>query len=124
MLRQARGPQLCSWAALWGIAAELIFKTIFGRVPPGYIQGHALGFHLLAGRPPWASFPSGTATISTAIVAVLWILAPRSRIIGALIALLLCTAVVINNFHWLGDVVAGVFLGASIGWMTVLLQRK
>jgi hypothetical protein len=29
---------------------------------------------------------------------------------------------VINNFHWLGDVVAGVFLGASIGWMTVLLQ--
>ncbi len=29
-----------------------------------------------------------------------------------------------NNFHWLGDVVAGVFLGASIGWMTVLLQRK
>jgi len=54
---------------------------------------------------------------------VLWILAARSRIIGALIVLLLCAAVVINNFHWLGDVVAGVFLGASIGWTTVLLQR-
>src|SRR5258708_32360583 len=108
---------LCSLAALWGIAAELIFKTIFGRVPPGYIQGHALGFHLLAGRPPLASFPSGTATISTASVAVLWILAPRSRIIGALIALLRCAAVGITNSHGPGARHAGLSPAAAIGWL-------
>jgi len=115
-------PMLASWAAMWGIAAEQIFKAIFGRIwaDPGYVQEHKYGFDLFQG----GSFPSGTATISTAIITVLWILAPRTRIIGVVIVLLLCAAVVINNYHWLGDVVAGIFLGASIGWMTVLLQRK
>jgi len=34
---------------------------------------------------------------------------------------ILLTAVVVTNGHWLSDVIAGAFLGASIGWMTVLL---
>jgi len=37
------------------------------------------------------------------------------------LAVLLCCGVVVTNGHWLSDVIAGAFLGASIGWMTVRL---
>jgi len=118
-----RTPLLCSWALMWSMAAEIIFKRIFGRAwpDPTYVRDHLYGFHLLHGGPHWQSFPSGTAIASTAILSVLWITTPRWRALGVLVAALLCVAVVIANFHWVGDVIAGTFLGASIGWMTVRL---
>ena len=114
---------LCSWAAMWALAAETIFKRIFGRawVDPTYIQDHLYGFHLFHGGTHWESFPSGTASVSSAIVAVLWSEAPRLKIIGAVMVLLLCVWVVINNFHWVSDVIAGAFLGALIGRSAVHL---
>ena len=116
-----RTPRLCSWAAMWATAASFVFKRIFGRAwpDPAYVQNHVYGFRLLRGGPHWQSFPSGTAAISAAIVSVLWILMPRWRTIGALTVALLCVAVVITNDHWVGDVIAGVFLGTFIGWLTV-----
>jgi membrane-associated phospholipid phosphatase len=106
---------------MWATLASFVFKRIFGRAwpDPAYVQNHVYGFHLLHGGSHWQSFPSGTAAISTAIVSVLWMLMPRSRTIGALTVALLCVAVVITNYHWVGDVIAGIFLGALIGWMTV-----
>ena len=120
-----RTPRLCSWAAVWATVASFVFKRIFGRVSPDpeFVQNHLYGFRLLHGAPHWHSFPSGTAMISVAIVSVLWILQPRWRAFGALIAALLCVAVVLTNYHWVGDVVAGTFLGAFIGWMTVRVAR-
>ncbi len=124
--RWTRTPLLCGWAAMWATAAEIIFKHIFGRASadPTYVQNHLYGFHLLHRDPRWKSFPSGTAAISTAIVSVLWIATPRGRALGVLIVLLLGVAVVITNYHWVADVIAGTFLGASIGWMTTHLQRS
>lgn len=119
-------PLLCAWAAMWAAAAETIFKRIFGRdgPDPRFVREHIYEFRLLHGDPRWESFPSGSAAISAAIVAVLWILLPRWRALGATIVVLLCLVVVIANYHWIGDVIAGAFLGASIGWMTVRLQRR
>jgi len=118
-----RPPLLCNWAAIWATAADIIFKLIFGRAgpDPAYIQSHLYGFRLLHGGPHWQSFPSGTAAISAAMASVLWIMMPRSRAIGVLTVALLCVAVVVTNQHWVGDVIAGTFLGISIGWMTVRL---
>jgi len=120
---RTRTPLLCSWAAMWATAAEIIFKRIFGRAwpDPTYIRDHLYGFRLLHGGPHWQSFPSGTAMVSAAILSVLWITVPRWRAIGVLTVTLLCIAVVVANYHWVGDVIAGAFLGASIGWMTVRL---
>jgi membrane-associated phospholipid phosphatase len=121
-----RTPLLGSWAAMWAIAADIILKHIFGRAwpDPTYIQDHLYGFRLLHGSPHWNSFPSGTAAISAAIASVLWIEMQRSRLLAALIVILLCAAVVLTNYHWVGDVIAGVFLGTSIGWMTVQLTAR
>jgi hypothetical protein len=33
-------------------------------------------------------------------------------------------AVVIVQGHWVAEVIGSGFLGASVGWMTVLLQRR
>ena len=116
-----RTPLLCFWAAVWATVASFVFKRFFGRAQadPEFVQNHIYGFRLLHGGPQWHSFPSGTAAISTAIVSVLWILQPRWRALGALTVALLCAAVVVTNSHWVGDVIAGTFLGIFIGWMTV-----
>jgi len=118
-----RTPLLCCWAVMWATAAEIIFKHIFGRACPAptYFQNHLYGFRLLHGGPHWQSFPSGTAAISAAVASVFWVVRPRWRAISALTVALLCVAVVITNYHWVGDVIAGTFLGTSIGWMTVQL---
>ena len=115
---------LCSWAAMWATAADIILKHVFGRgwVDPTFLGDNLYGFHFLNGSLHWDCFPSGTASISSAVATVLWIVMPRSRWWGVLIVSLLCVGVLITNYHWVGDVVAGVFLGASIGWMTVRLR--
>jgi membrane-associated phospholipid phosphatase len=120
-----RTPLLCSWAAMWATAAAIIFKNIFGRAwpDPGYVRNRIYEFRLLHGGPHWNSFPSGTAAISAAIAAVVWIAMPRWRAMSALAVVVVCAAVVITNYHWVGDVIAGTFLGVSIGWMTVQLHR-
>lgn len=119
-------PLMCSWSANLALATEYILKRLFGRVwvDPSYVTNHRYGFLWLQTGAHWeGSFPSGTATISVAIVTVLWTMAPRLRSAGAMVAGVLCLTVVVANYHWLGDVVAGVFAGAMIGSMTLKLIR-
>jgi membrane-associated phospholipid phosphatase len=118
-------PLLCAWSATWAVAADIILKRIFGRAwpDPTYVQNHLYGLHLLPGETTLGSFPSGTAAIAASIASVLWIVTPRSRVLGLLIVVLLSGAVVVGNYHWLSDVIAGAFLGTSIGWSTVRLLK-
>jgi len=118
-------PMLCSWSATWALAAEFLLKRVFGRAwpDPAYVEKHIYEFRFLHGGPHWDSFPSGTAAISAAIVATVWLVMPRWRLPSVWLAVLICSAVVITNGHWLSDVIAGAFLGASIGWTTVLAAR-
>lgn len=97
----------CAWSAIWALAAEFAFKQVFARLP--------------AGGPHAGHFPSGTATISAAAATTIWLVVPRWRMPGLVVAAFASIAVVATNGHWLSDVIAGAFLGWSIGWMTVLL---
>lgn len=117
----AETPFFCSCSAISAGAVVLILKHIFGRgwPDPTFIHDHLYGFHLLHGEKHWNAFPSGTAAVSVAILAVLWILRSRWRLSGLAIAILLIVAVVVTNYHWLSDVIAGAFLGWSIGGLTV-----
>jgi membrane-associated phospholipid phosphatase len=120
-------PLLCSWATIWALAAtDAILKPIFGRgrVDPTFVRDHLSGFHFLHGETYWDAFPSGTATVAFAILAVLWLLKPRLRAASAVLAVLLSIAVVIGNYHWLSDVIAGAFLGVTVGWSTVELHGQ
>ena len=116
-------PFLISAAVMWGIACEIGLKHIFGRgwPDPTYVQQHRYGFRLLHGASHWDAFPSGHTTVALAILSVLWILKSRWAAPVTPIVVLLLAALVVGNFHWLSDVIAGTFLGASIGWATVRL---
>jgi len=109
---------------MWGLAAETIFKGISGRSwpDPAYVQNHLYGFHFLQGDPRASSFPSGHSIIAAAIVTVLWIRIPRLRIVSLLLASAVMCVLIVTNFHWVSDVIAGAYLGVAIGWMTVRLD--
>lgn len=114
---------VCSWAIVWSLAAEFVFKQIFGRAwpDPTYTQNHLYGFRFLHASQNWTSFPSGTAIGSTALATTLSSLFPRLRLVNAVLAAVVCIAVVVGNYHWLSDSIAGAFLGISIGWMSPAL---
>jgi membrane-associated phospholipid phosphatase len=118
-------PLLCSWALMWGLAAEQALKTLFGRYPPAaYRFQHIYGFRFLHGDIRLDVFPSGTAIAATSVAAVVWVMLPQLRFWAVFISLLLCAAVVYGTFHFLADVIAGAFIGSSIGWMTVQMQSR
>ena len=119
-------PLLCAWAVVLGVATEIIFKRIFGRAwpDPTFVRDHAYGFHFLHGQTHWDSFPSGTAIVSSALLSVLWDSKPHWRLPGALIVLLLLIGVIVGNFHWLSDVIGGVFVGVTVGWSTKRLISR
>ncbi len=56
-----------------------------------------------------------------AVLSVLWICYPRFRVLYVLAALAVIAGLVGANFHFLGDTIAGAFLGSTIGWITVTL---
>jgi membrane-associated phospholipid phosphatase len=117
-------PLLCSWSTVLGLGAEALFKRIFGRMTPEtFLGSQDYGFSLLHGSAVGDAFPSGTAIISVAIATVLWITVPRLRLAVMSAAGFFCVAVILLDEHWLADVIAGGYLGATIGWFTVLVNR-
>ncbi len=116
------------------IVAETIkqgLKYAFGRYwpetwvqnNPSLIRDGAYGFNWFHGGAGYASFPSGHTTVTCAVISVLWLLYPRWRPLYALIVLAVGIGLIGADYHFLSDVIAGGFLGVSIGWMTVALWQ-
>ena len=124
-------PLLCSWSLVWTMAATQALKAAFGHSEPAVwtgtvpgISAHATySFHFMSGRPLFEAFPSGTTSITAAILSVLWIRAPRLRAVYAMLLAFVAFALIVTNGHFVADVIGGAFLGASTGWMTILLWK-
>jgi membrane-associated phospholipid phosphatase len=96
-------------------------KWLFGRPwPEGWVAGAPswIGtgtdrFYFFKNNQGYWSFPSGHMTVITAPMAVLWRRVPRWRWLwGAAIALV-AIGLAGSDFHFVGDMVAGTFLGAA-----------
>jgi membrane-associated phospholipid phosphatase len=101
-------------------------KLAFGRTwpetwthNPSFISDAVYGFHPFHGGLSYASFPSGHETMICTVMTVLWICYPRLRPVYALCMAAVAVGLVGANFHFLGDVIAGGFLGISAGWLGV-----
>lgn len=124
-------PLLCSWSMVWTMAATQALKAAFGHSEPDMWTGTVAGisahatfaFHFMNGGPLFESFPSGTTSITAAILSVLWIRAPRLRAMCAFLLAFVAFALIVTNGHFVADIIGGAFLGASTGWMTVLLWK-
>jgi membrane-associated phospholipid phosphatase len=104
-------------------------KFAFGRTwpetwvrnNPSFIHDGVYGFNPFHGGPGFASFPSGHTTAICAVMSVLWICYPRFRLLYAVAIATVAVGLIGADFHFLGDVIAGGFLGVSTGWLTVVL---
>jgi membrane-associated phospholipid phosphatase len=104
-------------------------KFAFGRTwpetwdhnNPSFIRDHVFGFFPFHEGPGYSSFPSGHTTAICTVMTVLWLCYPRFRPVYALCAAAVAVGLVGANFHFLSDVIAGGFLGLSVGWLTVAM---
>jgi membrane-associated phospholipid phosphatase len=122
----------CGVATAFAIVTKDELKLFFGRtwpeswVPdaPSWIGSHTYGFFLMHGGSGWFSFPSGHMTVITAPMAVLWRRVPRLRWIwGSLIALM-ALGLWGSDYHFVGDMIAGTFLGAGCAAGTLVLLDR
>lgn len=104
-------------------------KFLFGRTwpsswmgnNPSFIRDGTYGFHFLHGGGNYQSFPSGHTAAACAILVVLWFWYPRWRALYTMAGLAVGLGLVAANYHFLGDVIAGAFLGISIGWIATAI---
>lgn len=82
---------------------------------PSFIRDGIYGFHPLHGGHGYNAFPSGHTATACAVLAVLWFTYPKAWPLWLTGGLSVAGGLVVLNYHFLGDVIAGAFLGASIG---------
>jgi membrane-associated phospholipid phosphatase len=107
-------------------------KFVFGRTwpetwinnNPSLIRNNVFGFNPFHGGMAYASFPSGHTTAICAVMSVLWICYPKFRAVYALVVAAVVVGLIGADYHFLSDVVAGGFLGASTGWITVSFWER
>ena len=105
----------------WSVKEEL--KYAFGRTwpetwtnnNPSWIRDGVFGFFPFHGGSGWASFPSGHTTVIAAAMMVMACAYPRLRLLWALPVLLVAVGLIGADYHFLGDIVAGAYLGAGCG---------
>ena len=98
-------------------------KFAFGRTwpetwvanNPSWIVSGAYGFHPFHGQEGWASFPSGHMTQISTLAAVLWHRVRPLRWVGAALAFLVAVGLFGADYHFIGDMMAGTFLGVACG---------
>jgi membrane-associated phospholipid phosphatase len=104
------------------VANDYILKFIFGRQGPvDFLQAPtAQVFHFFQGDHQ-TSFPSGHMVMATAFAVVMIRLQPRTRPILIILLCLGALALLVGDWHFLGDVVAGTFVGATVGFVAAEL---
>lgn len=113
----------CSLSLVSAHAIKDQLKFAFGRMwpetwtsnNPSFFGDGVYGFVPFHGGAGFASFPSGHATATFAVLSVLWMMWPAYRWLYALLASLVVIGLLGTDFHWVSDIVAGAFLGAAAG---------
>lgn len=94
---------------------DQVLKPFFGVPAPVLVlSGARHGFNLLAGLGE-TSFPSGHMVLAGAFAGVFMRLYPRSIRALAALLVLAATLLVLGDWHFISDVIAGTFLGLSAG---------
>jgi membrane-associated phospholipid phosphatase len=122
---------LCALSLVTSAAVKNYLKFAFGRTwpetwidkNPSLIRDGVYGFNFFHGGRGYEAFPSGHTTAVCAVMAVLWICYPKWRPLYALVVAAVVVGLIGADFHFLSDIVAGAFIGASAGWIAVLMWQ-
>jgi membrane-associated phospholipid phosphatase len=119
----------CAVAVVIATSIKDVLKAACGRTwpeswlgtNPSFIKDGVYGFSPFHGGEGWASFPSGHTAAIGAVAGVLWSRAPQLRWLWALLVALTAAGLVADTYHFLGDVIAGGYLGFACGRATLLM---
>lgn len=97
-----------------------LLKYVFGRINTRYWLGHPglVEFHWFDGSENFSGFPSGHMAVFTALAVALWKFYPRYRreYVGFLAVLAL--ALIVTDYHFISDIIAGVYVGFIVDHVT------
>lgn len=96
--------------------AKEICKFVFGRIetPKWLLNTRLDGFHWLNGVGHFNGFPSGHMMVFAALTAVMWRYYPRFAIYYALALVSLGVALIVTDYHFVSDVIAGGYGGLIV----------
>jgi membrane-associated phospholipid phosphatase len=123
---------LCAVSFFVTEGLKTYLKSAFGRTWPeswmggfnrSFIRDGVYGFHPFHGGPAFTAFPSGHIAAVCAVVSVLWVWYPKFRPLYALSVLATAAVLICSNYHFVSDVIAGAFLGTSVGWITISIWQ-
>jgi membrane-associated phospholipid phosphatase len=109
----------------WGVSVtELVLKPFFGRAVPAIFltTGH-YGFDWFQGTSI-TSFPSGHAVQVLSVATVLWLRHPSLRLMSGAVAAVILIVLVLGNWHFVSDVIAGGYLGCLGAFMITMLWQS
>jgi membrane-associated phospholipid phosphatase len=106
-------------------------KALFGRTwpqtwvdnNPSWISDRLEGFHPFAEGLAYNSFPSGHALFTFALASVFWYHFPRFRSLWVATMLGVFIGQLAQNFHYLGDLLAGSVIGLLCAHLVIGFSR-
>jgi membrane-associated phospholipid phosphatase len=105
------------------LAIASFAKEAFGRTwpeswlgdNPSWIRDGVYGFFPFHGGDGWGSFPSGHTSVVATTATILWLVWPKLRFAWTAIVAIVVVGLIGGNYHFVSDVVGGLFLGVAIG---------
>jgi membrane-associated phospholipid phosphatase len=121
--RRGRTVLALSLSILVALAINRAAKGVFGRTwpeswlgdNPSWIRDGVFGFFPFHGGPGWGSFPSGHTAVITTLATLLWIVWPELRILWTALVALVVTGLIGANYHFVSDIIGGIYLGLASG---------
>lgn len=121
-------------AVLAVMGIDNVAKTVFGRTwpeswlgdNPSWIRDGVFGFFPFHQGHGWGSFPSGHTAVITTTATILWLVWPELRIVWALLVGVVVAGLIGANYHFVSDIIGGLYLGVAIGlgMATLTLSRN
>jgi membrane-associated phospholipid phosphatase len=99
-----------------------ILKYAVGRINTRFWLRHPSfkEFHWFHGVGNYSGFPSGHMAVFMALVIALWRFYPRYRSVYVGFLSVLALALIVTDYHFISDVLAGVYLGFIVNYFTHL----
>jgi membrane-associated phospholipid phosphatase len=113
--------QLGAWTVPMAFVLKSVLKPLFGRMNTQFWLLHQSEHDFLWFQPgrDYSGFPSGHMAVFSAFIVSAWLCYPRFRLVYLGLMLMLGVALIVTGYHFLGDVLAGAFLGLLVNfWVT------
>lgn len=122
----------CCLAVIVSLVMKEQLKFVFGRTwpeswdsgAPSWIGTGDYGFHPFHGGQGWASFPSGHTAMVTSAAGVLWQRVANLRWLWGSVVGMVVLALFGADCHFVGDIVAGFYLGIGCATLVLALCRR